>query len=280
MSLESYLKKEANKALKKEVKKAINNSGNTNNTYSDSQYFSKSNPEYKPFKRVITALLWIIFLPPLGSLIVFIRALITRNKKDHPVYSLKPVYKSDKRYKTGVREVGKKWVVTGKRDLSDDELLKNKKLSKIDFIVNGIFVIPFLIMTILSIFINVNSDNTLTSSDLCKYQKVEINTFNTKTNKQLSSKSIEGCFKKEIIDDVFGLNMIEISGDSTNNFKVLYYKEETEKLRFLDVTIEKNSLIRWRENKGHSILIKENSNIEITTENPKKNFKSIITIFK
>lgn len=89
----------------------------------------------------------------------------------------------------------------------------------------------------------------------CSFRLVEIKAFKVGTDELLEERTLDGCFKKKVVDQSLGL--VEVS-NSDGNIKVSYYIEDDPKvLRFLDVKLGEGESSHWRANKGHDLFIIE-----------------------
>lgn len=105
------------------------------------------------FTKFFGAVLLSLFVPVLGTIIVFFRGVVNWNRDYVIGYETKTqsVYKSDKRYSSGNRYEGSRQVqVSIKLEASEDDLKKNKLKAKGYFVISIAFIIFFILFYILA----------------------------------------------------------------------------------------------------------------------------------
>lgn len=102
------------------------------------------------------------------------------------------------------------------------------------------------------------TENFTEQNTNCDFNSVQIQAFETGTNKLLDNKNISECFTKQIVDKQLGL--VEVK-NSDGSIKVSYYIEKDPRvLKFLDIKVGDAEPSRWRANQGHDLFITENEN--------------------
>lgn len=91
----------------------------------------------------------LLLVPFVGGIIVLYNTVKALTIKTYPIYGIVPIYKRDRRFKTGYRQIGSAKKVIGRKPLTDIEIATHREEGRLLlWFWLGVFVVGFLVWLI------------------------------------------------------------------------------------------------------------------------------------